>query len=98
MAPDEVSAALRSKAPLSRRVQRASGNDELVEAHVSLASMVVGTTEGAREALNAAGHESASVMPHVIFRSSLYDGFRVRSTPALAGYRPSSQLVLVASP
>ncbi|MGW0861080.1 hypothetical protein [Streptomyces sp. NPDC002611] len=44
---------------------------------VGPASMVVGTTKSAREALNAAGHESVSIMPHVIFWSSLYDGFRL---------------------
>ncbi|MFE7274486.1 hypothetical protein [Streptomyces sp. NPDC057623] len=44
---------------------------------VGPASMVVGTAKGAREALNAAGHESVSIMPHVIFWSSLYDGFRL---------------------
>lgn len=44
---------------------------------VGPASMVVGTTKGAREALNEAGHESVSIMPHVIFWSTLYDGFRI---------------------
>jgi porphobilinogen synthase len=44
---------------------------------VGPASMVLGTTGGARRALNETGHEGVSVMPHVIFWSSLYDGFRV---------------------
>ncbi|MCD7438948.1 hypothetical protein K4B79_12010 [Streptomyces lincolnensis] len=44
---------------------------------VGPASMVLGTTKGARRALNETGHESVSIMPHVIFWSSLYDGFRL---------------------
>ncbi|MFJ6217262.1 hypothetical protein ACIQGZ_28605 [Streptomyces sp. NPDC092296] len=44
---------------------------------VGPASMVLGTTRGARLALDGTGHESVSVMPHVIFWSSLYDGFRL---------------------
>jgi porphobilinogen synthase len=43
---------------------------------VGPASMVLGTTGGARRALDETGHEGVSVMPHVIFWSSLYDGFR----------------------
>ncbi|UTO64285.1 hypothetical protein [Streptomyces rapamycinicus] len=43
---------------------------------VGPASMVLGTTQGARTALNDQGYGSVSVMPHVIFWSSLYDGFR----------------------
>nr|WP_244321410.1 hypothetical protein [Streptomyces melanosporofaciens] len=43
---------------------------------VGPASMVLGTTQGARTALNDEGFSSVSVMPHVIFWSSLYDGFR----------------------
>ncbi|RLL66850.1 hypothetical protein [Streptomyces sp. Z26] len=37
---------------------------------------MLGTTGGARQALDETGHEGVSVMPHVIFWSSLYDGFR----------------------
>jgi len=44
---------------------------------VGPASMVLGTTGGVRRALNESGHGSVSVMPHVIFWSSLYDGFRL---------------------
>jgi porphobilinogen synthase len=44
---------------------------------VGPASMVLGTTGGARRALDETGHEGVSVMPHVIFWSSLYDGFRL---------------------
>jgi porphobilinogen synthase len=44
---------------------------------VGPASMIVGATKCARDALNAAGHESVSIMPHVIFWSNLYDGFRL---------------------
>ncbi|WP_307110095.1 hypothetical protein [Streptomyces demainii] len=43
---------------------------------VGPASMVLGTTQGARTSLNDEGLSSVSVMPHVIFWSSLYDGFR----------------------
>ncbi|MCC4322334.1 hypothetical protein [Streptomyces malaysiensis] len=43
---------------------------------VGPASMVLGTTQGARTALNDEGFSSVSVMPHVIFWSSLYEGFR----------------------
>ncbi|MFJ6568540.1 hypothetical protein ACIQNU_14040 [Streptomyces sp. NPDC091292] len=44
---------------------------------VGPASMVLGTVGGARRALDQAGHEAVSVMPHVIFWSHLYDGFRL---------------------
>ncbi|MGW0824646.1 hypothetical protein [Streptomyces sp. NPDC002845] len=44
---------------------------------VGPASMVLGTTKRARSALNETGHESVSIMPHVIFWSTLYDGFRL---------------------
>ena len=44
---------------------------------VGPASMLLGTTGGARRALDETGHEGVSVMPHVIFWSSLYDGFRL---------------------
>ncbi|MFB6955268.1 hypothetical protein ACFRK5_16985 [Streptomyces niveus] len=44
---------------------------------VGPASMLLGTTGGARRALDEMGHEGVSVMPHVIFWSSLYDGFRL---------------------
>ncbi|MEV7086852.1 hypothetical protein AB0O07_13280 [Streptomyces sp. NPDC093085] len=43
---------------------------------VGPASMLLGTTAGVRGALDGSGHEGVSVMPHVIFWSSLYDGFR----------------------
>ncbi len=43
---------------------------------VGPASMLLGTTGGVRRALDEAGHESVSVMPHVIFWSGLYEGFR----------------------
>ncbi|MFJ6724606.1 hypothetical protein ACIQPQ_06760 [Streptomyces sp. NPDC091281] len=51
---------------------------------VGPASMVLGTVGGARKALDQTGHEGVSVMPHVIFWSSLYDGFRrtMGATPA----------------
>ncbi|AUG78113.1 porphobilinogen synthase [Kitasatospora sp. MMS16-BH015] len=41
------------------------------------ASMVLGTTRGARDALDQAGYDARSVMPHVIYHSTLYDGFRL---------------------
>ncbi len=44
---------------------------------VGPASMVLGTVAGARKALDRSGHDGVSVMPHVIFWSSLYDGFRL---------------------
>lgn len=37
---------------------------------------LIGTTRGARTALDGSGHAAVSVMPHVIFWSGLYDGFR----------------------
>lgn len=43
---------------------------------VGPASMVLGTVGGTRKALDQAGHDGVAVMPHVIFWSSLYDGFR----------------------
>jgi porphobilinogen synthase len=50
---------------------------------VGPASMVLGASGGVRQALDGAGHEGVSVMPHVIFRSALYEGFRLtmRATP-----------------
>ncbi|MEV8287850.1 hypothetical protein [Streptomyces niveus] len=44
---------------------------------VGPASMVLGTVAGVRKALDQSGHDGVSVMPHVIFWSSLYDGFRL---------------------
>ncbi|MBM9508078.1 hypothetical protein [Actinacidiphila acididurans] len=44
---------------------------------VGPASMVLEVTGAVRRALDESGHEGVSVMPHVIFRSSLYDGFRL---------------------
>ncbi|MFC4035180.1 hypothetical protein ACFO3J_27465 [Streptomyces polygonati] len=44
---------------------------------VGPASMMLGTTGGARRALDETGHGGVSVMPHVILWSSLYDGFRL---------------------
>ncbi|RYJ24920.1 porphobilinogen synthase [Streptomyces sp. L-9-10] len=44
---------------------------------VGPASMLLGTVGAARHALDETGHEGVSVMPHVIFWSSLYDGFRL---------------------
>ncbi|MFD7285057.1 hypothetical protein [Streptomyces sp. NPDC059863] len=44
---------------------------------VGPASMLLGTAGAARRALDETGHEGVSVMPHVIFWSSLYDGFRL---------------------
>jgi porphobilinogen synthase len=43
---------------------------------VGPASMVPGVTRGVRAALNESGHTTVGVMPHVIFRSSLYEGYR----------------------
>jgi len=44
---------------------------------VGPASMVLGTTDGVRQALDESGHEGVSVMPHVIFWNSLHDRFRL---------------------
>ncbi|MFJ2575946.1 hypothetical protein [Kitasatospora aureofaciens] len=44
---------------------------------VGPASMVLGTTRAARAALDQAGYGDRSVMPHVIYLSTLYDGFRL---------------------
>ncbi|MFD8966618.1 hypothetical protein ACFV0C_16730 [Streptomyces sp. NPDC059568] len=44
---------------------------------VGPASMVLGTVGAVRSVLDETGHEGVSVMPHVIFWSSLYDGFRL---------------------
>ncbi|MFD5035063.1 hypothetical protein ACFWM0_32295 [Streptomyces sp. NPDC058405] len=44
---------------------------------VGPASMVLGTVGAVRSVLDETGHDGVSVMPHVIFWSSLYDGFRL---------------------
>ncbi|WP_079125148.1 hypothetical protein [Streptomyces lushanensis] len=44
---------------------------------VGPASMVLGTVGAVRSLLDKTGHEGVSVMPHVIFWSSLYDRFRL---------------------
>ncbi|MGW1277562.1 hypothetical protein ACWD4V_11490 [Streptomyces tsukubensis] len=44
---------------------------------VGPASMILGTVGAARAVLDETGHEGVGIMPHVIFWSSLYDGFRL---------------------
>ncbi|MFI1828479.1 hypothetical protein ACH41E_18835 [Streptomyces sp. NPDC020412] len=44
---------------------------------VGPASMVLGTVGAARKVLDETGHDGVGIMPHVIFWSSLYDGFRL---------------------
>ncbi|MFD4998892.1 hypothetical protein [Streptomyces buecherae] len=43
---------------------------------VGPASMVLGTVGEVRRVLDESGHDGVSVMPHIIFWSGLYDGFR----------------------
>ncbi|MFD9569764.1 hypothetical protein ACFWBI_07965 [Streptomyces sp. NPDC059982] len=48
------------------------------------ASMIPGSVKTVRDALNAAGHRGALLMPHLIFDSDLYGGYRATmgATPA----------------
>ncbi|MEU8586919.1 hypothetical protein AB0C59_07920 [Streptomyces sp. NPDC048664] len=43
---------------------------------VGPAAMIPGSVRAVREALDAAGHQAVGVMPHLIFESSLYEGYR----------------------
>ncbi|MER5971828.1 hypothetical protein ABT112_19200 [Streptomyces sp. NPDC002055] len=49
---------------------------------VGPAAMLPGSVRAVREALDAAGHTDVAIMPHLIFESSLYEGYR--STMAAA--------------
>ncbi|QLE71137.1 hypothetical protein FGW37_05530 [Streptomyces rectiverticillatus] len=51
---------------------------------VGPAAMIPGTTRAVRSALDESGHSDVSIMPHLIFDSTLYEGYRVtmRATPA----------------
>ncbi len=66
-------------------VQAAAGADI-----VGPAAMIGGTTRAVRTALDAAGHEDVAIMPHLIFHSALYDGYRTTmdATPASGTHRP----------
>ncbi|MFG2209976.1 hypothetical protein ACIQK6_24030 [Streptomyces sp. NPDC091682] len=44
---------------------------------VGPAAMIPGSVRAVREALDAAGHNRVGIMPHLIFESSLYEGYRV---------------------
>ncbi|AXG77198.1 hypothetical protein [Streptomyces paludis] len=50
---------------------------------VGPASMIPGSVHAVRAALDAAGHKRVAIMPHLIFASSLYEGYRatMRATP-----------------
>lgn len=43
---------------------------------VGPAAMIPGSVRAVREALDAAGHGDVSIMPHLIFESGLYEGYR----------------------
>lgn len=43
---------------------------------VGPAAMIPGSVRAVREALDAAGHKRVAIMPHLIFESSLYEGYR----------------------
>ncbi|MFI5763928.1 hypothetical protein ACIA8F_23685 [Streptomyces sp. NPDC051563] len=46
------------------------------------AAMIPGSVRAVREALNSAGHTDVALMPHLIFTSSLYDGYRTTMSAA----------------
>ncbi|MBP0457464.1 hypothetical protein [Streptomyces montanisoli] len=43
---------------------------------VGPAAMISGSVRAVREALDSAGHKAVGIMPHLIFESSLYQGYR----------------------
>ncbi|MFF0381405.1 hypothetical protein [Streptomyces sp. NPDC004286] len=43
---------------------------------VGPAAMIPGSVRAVRQALDAAGHKGVGIMPHLIFESSLYEGYR----------------------
>ncbi|MFI6153560.1 hypothetical protein ACIBCA_12770 [Kitasatospora sp. NPDC051170] len=57
---------------------------------VGPAAMTEGTTWAVRRALDEAGHRDVATMPHLIFDSALYEGYRttMRATPASGARRP----------
>ncbi|MEU4115833.1 hypothetical protein AB0F71_15220 [Kitasatospora sp. NPDC028055] len=57
---------------------------------VGPAAMIRGTTAAVRQALDEAGHRDVATMPHLIFDSALYKGYRttMRATPASGAHRP----------
>ncbi|MFF7635621.1 hypothetical protein ACFZB9_21070 [Kitasatospora sp. NPDC008050] len=66
-------------------VQAAAGADI-----VGPAAMMAGITGAVRAALDAAGHTDVAIMPHLIFDSALYEGYRTTmdATPASGAHRP----------
>ncbi|RBL84509.1 hypothetical protein DDE05_23395, partial [Streptomyces cavourensis] len=65
---------------------------------VGPAAMIPGSVQAVRDALDDAGHRDVAIMPHLIFESVLYQGYRAtmgaaprsgarasRSTPAVSG-------------
>ncbi|GHF91037.1 delta-aminolevulinic acid dehydratase [Kitasatospora xanthocidica] len=57
---------------------------------VGPAAMTRGTTWTVRQALDEAGHRDVATMPHLIFDSALYEGYRttMRAAPASGARRP----------
>ncbi|MFF2611368.1 hypothetical protein [Kitasatospora sp. NPDC058046] len=57
---------------------------------VGPAAMTRGTTRAVRQALDEAGHRDVATMPHLIFDSALYEGYRttMRATPTSGTRRP----------
>ncbi|MFG2909236.1 hypothetical protein ACGF13_29735 [Kitasatospora sp. NPDC048286] len=57
---------------------------------VGPAAMTRGATWAMRQALDEAGHRDVATMPHLIFDSALYEGYRttMRATPASGARRP----------
>ncbi|MFF4701134.1 hypothetical protein [Streptomyces chattanoogensis] len=49
---------------------------------VGPAAMIPGSVRAVREALDAAGHKRVAIMPHLIFESSLYEGYRATMSAA----------------
>ncbi|MGW2541244.1 hypothetical protein ACWC5I_10320 [Kitasatospora sp. NPDC001574] len=66
-------------------IQAAAGADI-----VGPAAMIRGTTAAVRQALDEGGHGDVATMPHLIFDSALYEGYRttMRATPASGARRP----------
>ncbi|WP_406112136.1 hypothetical protein [Kitasatospora purpeofusca] len=57
---------------------------------VGPAAMIRGTTACVRAALDENGHRDVATMPHLIFDSALYEGYRatMRAVPASGAHRP----------
>lgn len=57
---------------------------------VGPAAMIRGTTASVRRTLDEHGHRDVATMPHLIFDSALYEGYRatMRATPVSGAHRP----------